>query len=100
MATVRKRVLPSGKTVWLAGYVDGAGKRRFKQFPTRKEADAFLTRARSEVASGVHTPDSQSITIKGAAEMWLARCERDRLEATTIRQYRAHVSLHIVPFIG
>jgi integrase len=32
--------------------------------------------------------------------MWVQRCERDKLEATTLRQYRAHVRLHIVPFIG
>ena len=57
MATIRKRTLPSGKAVWLAGYKDGAGKRRFRQFDTRKEADAFLIRARSEVVAGLHVPE-------------------------------------------
>lgn len=100
MATIRKRTLPSGKTVWLASYNDGGGARRFRQFPTKKEADAFLVQARNQVAQGVHTPDSVSPTVAQAAEMWLQRCERDKLEATTLRQYRAHVRLHIVPFIG
>lgn len=100
MATIRKRTLPSGKTAWLASYTDGGGGRRFRQFPTKKEADAFLTQARSQVAAGVHTPDSVSPTVAEAAEMWLKRCERDKLEATTIRQYRTHVNLHIVPRIG
>lgn len=100
MATIRKRTLPSGKTVWLASYNDGGGARRFRQFSTRKEADAFLVQARNQVAQGVHTPDSVSPTVAQAAEMWLERCERDKLEATTLRQYRAHVRLHIVPFIG
>lgn len=100
MAKIRKRTLPSGKAVWLASYTDGGGTRRFKQFPTRKEADAFLVQARTQVAQGVHTPDSVSPTVAEAAEMWLRRCERDKLEATTLRQYRAHVRLHIVPFIG
>lgn len=100
MATIRKRTLPSGKTCWLAGYVDGGGKRRFRQFPTRKEADAFLTQARAQVASGVHTPDSVSPTVAEAAEIWLKRCQRDRLERTTIEQYRGHVELHIAPRIG
>ena len=35
-----------------------------------------------------------------AAALWLARCERDRLEPTTIAAYRQHVSLHISPRIG
>jgi integrase len=67
MATIRKRTLPSGKQVWLAGYVDGAGKRRFKQLPTKREAEAFLLQARSQVAAGVHTPDSVSPTVAEAA---------------------------------
>lgn len=100
MATIRKRTLPSGKTVWLACYTDGGSARRFRQFPTKKEADAFLTQARSQVAAGIHTPDSVSITIAEASELWLKRCERDGLEATTIRQYGAHVRLHILPRIG
>ncbi|PVE22850.1 site-specific integrase [Microvirga sp. KLBC 81] len=100
MASIRKRTLPSGKTVWLAAYLDGAGKRRFKQFARKAEADAFLVTVRSQVAAGVHTPDSVSITVKEAADLWLERCERDKLEETTLRQYRAHVNLHIVPRIG
>ncbi len=100
MATIRKRTLPSGKQVWLAGYVDGGGQRRFKQFPTKREAEAFLLQARSQVAAGVHTPDSVSPTVAEAAELWLQRCERDRLERTTIEQYRGHVELHIAPQIG
>lgn len=100
MATIRKRTLPSGKTVWLASYTDGGGARRFRQFPTKKEADAFLTQARSQVVAGIHTPDSISITIAEASELWLKRCERDGLEATTIRQYATHVRLHILPRIG
>ncbi|WP_066921104.1 tyrosine-type recombinase/integrase [Methylobacterium sp. CCH5-D2] len=100
MASIRKRVLPSGKTAWLAGYVDGAGKRRFRQFPTRKEADAFLTAARAQVAAGTHTPDSVSLTVAEAADLWIRRCERDKLERTTVEQYGTHVRLHIVPRIG
>lgn len=100
MASIRKRTLPSGKVRWLAGYSDGGGTRRFRQFETKRDADAFLTQARSQVQQGVHTPDAISPTVAQAAEMWLQRCERDKLEATTIRQYRTHVNLHIVPRIG
>ena len=100
MASIRKRALPSGKTAWQVDYRDNQGKRRHRQFLTKREADSFLVRARAEIADGVHTPDSTSITVFDAACLWLARCERDGLEVTTIRQYRAHVDLHITPRIG
>lgn len=100
MASIRKRTLPSGKVRWLAGYSDGGGKRRFRQFETKKEADAFLVQARNQVATGVHTPDSVSPTVAEAAELWLKRCERDKLERTTLLQYRGHLTHHIGPRLG
>ncbi|ACA18251.1 integrase family protein [Methylobacterium sp. 4-46] len=100
MATIRKRELPSGKIAWLASYTDGGGKRRFRQFATRKEADAFLTRARSEVAHGVHIPDSQSMTVGQAADAWLKHAEEGGLEWSTVLHYQQHVNEHIRPLIG
>lgn len=98
--SVRKRVLGNGQTRWQVDYRDGAGVRRHRQFTTKREADAFHAKARTEVAAGVHTPDSASITVREAADLWIARCERDALELTTILAYRQHVDLHIVPYIG
>jgi integrase len=100
MASIRKRALKGGKVAWQVDYRDQAGARRHKQFQTKREADAWLVQARAQVAAGIHTPDSASITVSEAADLWLARCTRDGLEATTIRQYKAHVEIHIVPRIG
>jgi integrase len=97
--SVRKRRLDNG-VCWQVDYRDGSGARRHRQFATKREADVFHVRARSEVAAGVHTPDSASIIVAEAAVLWLARCERDQLEPTTIAAYRQHVSLHIAPRIG
>ncbi|MCG5241353.1 tyrosine-type recombinase/integrase [Azospirillum doebereinerae] len=100
MASVRKRVLPSGETRWLVDYKDQNGKRRAKQFETRKAAVAFETKARGEVAQGVHVPDSASATVEQAADLWIKDGEINGLEATTIKQRREHVTLHIIPLIG
>ena len=54
--SVRKRVLGNGQTRWQVDYRDGAGVRRHRQFTTKREADAFHAKARTEVAAGVHTP--------------------------------------------
>jgi integrase len=103
MATIRKRSWTSGgeiKTAWICDYADQEGVRRLKTFKTRKLADAWLVTARHQVASGTHTADSASITIAEAADLWLARCERDDLERSTLAGYKSHVVYHIKPLLG
>ncbi|MGI9450575.1 MAG: tyrosine-type recombinase/integrase, partial [Geminicoccaceae bacterium] len=75
-------------------------KKRRKTFRTKKEADAFTISAGWEVSHGLHTPDSQSITVAEAADLWLKRGELQELEPTTLRTYRIHVTYHITPLIG
>ena len=100
MATVRKRILPSGLVVWRASYTDGAGVRRTKQFPRKSDGEAWLVETRHDIARGLHTPGSLSPSVKEAAALWIKRCNDKQLEATTIDAYEQHVNLHIVPFIG
>lgn len=100
MATIRKRTLPSGTQVWQADYRDSAGKRRSKQFDLKKDADAFMVRARHEVGEGLHIPDSQAVMIGEAAKLWLKTVDETGLERSTADQYRQHVDLHIKPLIG
>ena len=100
MATVRKRTLPSGLIRWQAGYVDGAGERRFKMFNRKADAEAWLVEIRHDVKHGLHTPGSVSPTMKEAAALWIKRCNEKGLEPMTVKGYEEHVNLHIVPFIG
>lgn len=103
MASVRKRTWNHGgkvRTAWVADYSDQAGKRRLRTFETKKAADAFLVDARHEVARGVHTPDSASLTISEAAEVWLKAVQGNDRERSTIRPYERHVKLHILPVLG
>jgi integrase len=100
MATVRKRILPSGLVVWRASYTDGSGTRRTKQFPRKSDGETWLVETRHDVARGTHTPGSLSPTVKDAAALWIKRCEDRKLEHTTIDAYQQHVDLHIVPRIG
>jgi hypothetical protein len=98
--SVRKRITTGGEIRWQVDYKDGSGHRRARQFETKRAADAYAIKAGSEVAAGIHTADSASITVAEAAGLWIARCERDELERTTVDVYRQHVDLHIVPHIG
>ena len=107
MAKVRKRTWKNKageQTAWIADYFapgkNGKPERHIKTFATKKEASAYLVTAQGEVQRGVHTPESTSITLAEAARLWLDRGELEKLERSTLRQYRNHVDLHIVPLIG
>ena len=102
--SIRKRewVTPAGvkRSAWQVDYRDAQGARRSKQFARKKEADDFESKAGHEVRQGTHTPDSASITVARAGELWLVRADREGLEGSTIAAYRQHVRLHIDPFLG
>jgi integrase len=98
--SVRKRAMPSGEVRWLVDYRDGGGARRFKQFKSKKEADAFRDKTGVDVRAGVHVADAVSVTVAKAGELWLQRCRIEGLESGTIRNYKQHLDLHIVKHIG
>jgi integrase len=104
MTAIRKRIwtAPSGepKSAWLVDYRDQAGKRRSKQFARKKDADAWLTQAAWEVSKGLHTADSQSVSVSDATSIWLKMAEANERERGTIEQYETIARLHINPLIG
>jgi integrase len=102
--SVRKRewVNPQGdaREAWVVDYVDGSGQRRNKNFKRKRDADAYANRVGAEVRAGTHTPDSTSLTIAAAGQLWLQSSENLGLERTTLDFYRQHLEFHIVPLIG
>ena len=95
MATVRKR---KGTTKWVADYFDQDRVRRLRTFDTKRAANDWLVTAQTQIKTGIHTPDSKSITVIEAARLWLDRCKLrigldgdEKLEWTTVRQYGSHV---------
>jgi integrase len=105
MSSVRKRKLASGETAWLVTYTvkDKGGKkglRRFKQFEKKKDAEAYRIKVEGEVKTGIHVPDSESVTVAEAAKLWVEHVRNEGREAGTLKQYAEHVRLHIVPLLG
>lgn len=102
--SIRKRKWTTGKGVekeaWIVDYVDQQGSRRLKTFSKKKDADAFETTMRGEIREGTHVPDNATVTVKEAAANWMKSGEAAGLERATLDQYRQHVELHIVPFLG
>jgi integrase len=102
--SVRKRTWKNGDgsqgEAWIVAYTDRAGVRRIKTFERKRDAEAFEGAVGVEVRAGSHVPDSQSVMVAEAGRLWLKSGEAKGLERTTLRYYREHVELHMVPLIG
>ena len=88
------------KERWIVDYTDQDGDRHIQTFDRKREADEYHDTVRTDVRKGMHTAPSKSVTVSEAAEKWIKRVEADDREPTTVRQYRQHADLHIVPRIG
>jgi len=102
--SVRKREWPtkSGeiKTAWVVDYVAQDGGRHLKTFARKKDADAYHAKVNVDVAAGIHTPASKSITVEKAAEQWLTYLKGEDRERSTVEAYRSLLTHHILPRIG
>ena len=88
------------RAAWVLDYRDREGTRRIETFDKKKLADARAAGVAVDTKDGVHVPRGASITIAQAGEHWITRCEADKLERSTIAQYRQHLAGHITPHIG
>jgi integrase len=86
------------KEAWQIDFVDQNGVRHQPQFNRRAEADAELVRLRNQVATGTYAPDTTSVAIEEACDLWLGRTVTEGLEYGTQYQYRQHVA-HILAAI-
>jgi len=104
--SVRKRTWVTGKGVeraaFVVDYVDGVGGRHLKTFDKEKDAKAYHASVTVDVAKGLHVADSKSVTVAVAGEQWLRTCESgdERLERSTLREYRRHLDMHVIPYLG
>src|SRR5262249_8673148 len=104
LVSVRKRVWksPNGETkeAWVVDYRDQRGDRHLKTFARKKDADVHHAAVAVSVRAGTHTPESRSITVAEAGELWLKASEAARLERTTLHANSTHLKLHIAPRLG
>jgi integrase len=100
---VRKRTWTTNagehREAWVVDYVTN-GRRHIKTFERKRDADRYHASVTVDVAKGIHTPESRSLTVAQAAEQWLAAAELEGLERSTLEHYRIHVAKHILPRIG
>ena len=102
--SVRKRTWETTKgeerTAWIVDYVDQEGDRHIETFQKKKDADARHAEVGVGVRAGTHVAPSKSVTVREAGESWIRAAEAAGLERSTLDQYRQHLDLHLVPFLG
>jgi integrase len=102
--SVRKRVWTTRKgetkEAWVVDYADGTSKRHIRTFARKKEADAYAAKAKVDVSAGTHVAFGSDVAVADAAENWIKRVVAEGRERGTVKQYREHINLHIVPRIG
>jgi integrase len=108
--SVRKRTWTTRKgetkQAWIVDYFDQQGDRHIETFETKKDATDYHADVRVDVRKGVHIAPSKSPTVIEAAESWIKLVEANGMkgdgpaERSTVRQYRQHINLHIVPRVG
>ena len=102
--SVRKRKWTTNKgeerEVWIVDYKDQRGERHIETFDKKGDAVTRHAEVRINVKKGIHVAASKSITVAEAGKRWADEAEAGGLERATVRTYRQHVDLHIVPFLG
>jgi integrase len=88
------------KEAWVVDYTDQDGDRHIRTFGRKKDADAYAATVTVNVAHGVHTPDSKSVTVAEAGRRWIETGENAGLERSTLEQYQQHLTFHILPYLG
>ena len=87
------------KTAWIVAYTDQDGERHIKTFDRKKEAREWAEQTGVDVRDGIHTAASKSLMVAQAADAWIDHAASERLERSTLAQYRQHAN-HINARIG
>jgi hypothetical protein len=98
-----RRPRPDGSQgeAWIVSYTEqSSGKRHIRSFDRKRDADDFHASVSTDMRSGLHVPDSQSVMVAEAGRLWLKSREAAGLERSTLVSYREHLNLHIIPLLG
>lgn len=94
---------PDGRprTAWVVQWVEADGKRRQRQFPTRREATAYHQQLELEITTGTAPTAARTLTLREAAlqfaEHQERRAARGEIERRSAARNTSHVMVHLVP---
>ena len=95
---------PEGEQVetlwWIADYTNGSGLRHQRRFKHKRKALALHDQMKVAIRAGTHVSLPSDLTVTDVADKWLKRVEANARERGTLKTYREHVNVHILPRIG
>lgn len=96
---VYERTNLDGSTVYEIAYRDSDGRQRRETVgPKLKAAEARLSQVKADMSRGVRVARRADLTVKVAAEAWMA--SNGHLRPTTVAAYRSALDVHILPAFG
>ncbi|MCA9470373.1 MAG: tyrosine-type recombinase/integrase [Nitrospira sp.] len=84
---------------WIVDYRDGGGIRRWKSFPTRREAEDFLDRERPKSRQWRNAVVDPNITIEKYATRWKMQIAAS-VKPRTVEAYSQILDQHLLPVFG
>ena len=96
--SVRKREWASkngARSAWILTYFDRDNVKRQETFDRERDAKAREAEVAVNIRRGVHIARGASKTVA----LWIEDCKLEGLERTTVKQYRSHIDLHLVPLL-
>lgn len=106
MAAIRKRRWTTAageeRTGWTVDFTDANGKRHWKQFALRRDADAYRVEIEGKLKAGTFRPDASRITVAGLVEAYLEHVEGrqkrgERFTAQHLAVVRGHLKNYVAP---
>jgi len=100
--SVRKREWTNksgAHSAWILTYFDRNGVKRQETFDRERDAKAREAEVAVNLRKGVHAPRSTSPTVAEIGDAWVEHNKLEGRERTTVKQYRSHVDLHLVPLM-
>jgi integrase len=70
------------------------------RFRRKAEAEDHEEKSKVAIRAGTHVSLDSNLTISDVADQWIKRVEANARERATVKQYKEHIKLHIVPRIG
>lgn len=103
--SIRTRKNKAGKITGYQAVIekgeDSTGKRlrETKTFKTKKEAEAYLNKIKTDIHNGTYIEPSK-ITVSQALDEWMETEVKPRLAFATVSSYKYNVENHIRPALG
>lgn len=104
MATVKKRKWTGAdrkeRSAWRVDFTDSNGVRKRRQFTKKEDADRFRISVEGQVQAGTYRASAEKVTVKEAADIYLADCDARLARGEITRRHLTMVKGRVWNYIA